>query len=310
MLFRSLIGLVALFACATVASAETRVFTLSSFAGQERKAVIHIPESVRDGSGPAPVVFVLHGQNSAAGEIENITRFHEAAGDRGYITVYPNGHCRPGQDHNFWNVAPFKTAADTMSLASDRAFITMILRNLKAKSLADPRRVFATGFSMGGMMTYRLACEDSKTFAGIAVVAGAMTTPDCDPDHPVSVLHLHSLADTTIPYRGGPTRETDATWPAVRDTMQSWQERLSCETPTVERLNDNAVCFPASCPGGHKTRLCQSFQGGHEWMGGTTASYPRRAQDDTATSAAQLDANTEILDFFSGIPARGPALAP
>ena len=48
----------------------------------------------------------------------------------------------------------------------------MILVTLKSELAVNDSRVYAAGVSNGGMLAYRLACEDSEDFAAIASLAG------------------------------------------------------------------------------------------------------------------------------------------
>jgi polyhydroxybutyrate depolymerase len=66
-------------------------------------------------------------------------------------------------------------------------YLAAVLDDLEAVANVDPRRVYATGFSNGGMMCYRLASELSGRIAAIAPVAGTMSTAVVQAKRPVSV---------------------------------------------------------------------------------------------------------------------------
>jgi polyhydroxybutyrate depolymerase len=55
----------------------------------------------------------------------------------------------------------------------------MLARELQSEYPIDSRRIYATGLSNGGMMSYRLVCEAGDLFAAIAPVSATQTLPDC-----------------------------------------------------------------------------------------------------------------------------------
>ena len=89
----------------------------------------------------------------------------------------------------------------------DVPFFEALLDEIGAWADVDPDRVFATGISNGGAMSYRLACDMPERIAGIASVAGmnaAETAPGCTPSEPVPVLHIHGTDDPCAPYGAAP----------------------------------------------------------------------------------------------------------
>lgn len=85
----------------------------------------------------------------------------------------------------------------------DVEFTRRILDDLAGSTNIDPRRVFATGMSNGGILSYRLASELSDRIAAIAPVGGLMGTQTCSPKRPVSVMHFHGTDDKFAPFNGG-----------------------------------------------------------------------------------------------------------
>ena len=59
------------------------------------------------------------------------------------------------------------------------------------------------GFSMGGFMCHRLACQLNNRIAAIASVAGTIgTSLNCTPGRAVPVCHFHGTKDSTVYYNG------------------------------------------------------------------------------------------------------------
>jgi polyhydroxybutyrate depolymerase len=103
------------------------------------------------------------------------------------------------------------------------------LDRLARQYALDPRRVFATGISNGGLFSYVLACRLSGRIAAAAPVAATLDS-DCSPRRPVSILHVHGLDDENIPYDGGdgPRGVTDVVWPPVEVGIGRWQALDGC----------------------------------------------------------------------------------
>ena len=113
-------------------------------------------------------------------------------------------------------------------------------RAVEERHSVDEKRVFATGISNGGMMSYRLACELSALIAAIGPVAGAQNL-ECRPAQPVSVVILHGTADLHVLYKGGaPLRMADVRNPRVdrpvSEAVAFWVKQSRCgESPVKEK---------------------------------------------------------------------------
>ncbi|MDV7396997.1 hypothetical protein RZS08_36700, partial [Arthrospira platensis SPKY1] len=89
----------------------------------------------------------------------------------------------------------------------------------------DLNRVYATGFSNGGFMSYRLACEASDRIAAIAPVAGTMPIAianNCQPTRSVPILHIHGTADFIVPYAG------NSSFLSVGESIEYWRNSNNC----------------------------------------------------------------------------------
>ena len=92
-------------------------------------------------------------------------QFNDIADHDGFLVVYPAGK---GDSWNSGEKGPGFAIANDID---DIAFVKEILSDLETMFNLDPERIYAMGFSLGGAMAYRLACDMSDTFAAVASVA-------------------------------------------------------------------------------------------------------------------------------------------
>lgn len=198
--------------------------------GLERSYLLHVPPGL-DGNHPVPLVFVLHGYDSEIhfeiSDMQNMSGFNEIADKSGFIEVYPSGV------NGVWNAGSCCGTAVENNVA-EISFFRQILVDLGKTFNLDTKRIYATGFSMGGLMAFRLACEMSDTFAAIAPVAGALVLSPCQPGQPVSIMQVHGKQDTAIPYAGGlgGLMTGKYTFPAVEASLALWAQLDGCSSAT------------------------------------------------------------------------------
>ena len=165
--------------------------------GRMRTFILYVPESYQ-ADVPAPLVLNFHGYTSNNLEQMFYGDFRPIADTAGFLIVHPMGTVDLlGNTH--WNVGWGSSTVD------DVGFTNALLDTLSAEYNINQDRIYSTGMSNGGFMSYRLACELSNRIAAIASVTGAMTinTPStCSPEHPMPVMEIHGTADSTVPYNG------------------------------------------------------------------------------------------------------------
>jgi polyhydroxybutyrate depolymerase len=140
---------------------------------------------------------------------------------------------------------------------------------------ADPKRVFATGLSNGGMMCHRLAAELSDRIAAVAPVAGTLAVDEVKPSRPVPVLHFHGTDDSIVPWRGPSSPVGFATFRSVKETIHVWCEANGCPTEPVlvnepDIVEDGTTVVRRTYgPGkaGSEVVLVAVRGGGHTWPG-------------------------------------------
>ena len=124
--------------------------------------------------------------------------FQDSRRSRGVILIYPQALLLSG--FSVWNAAPF--AEDNKTDFDDIGFIETLIVDLKEQLSIDPERVYAAGFSTGGMFVYALACFSNESIAGVAAVSAAqLNLIDCAPS-PTNVFIAHGTADDILPYYG------------------------------------------------------------------------------------------------------------
>ena len=286
----------------SAASAYTTNYSVQS-GNIKRSAVIHIPDQILEQKTKAPVVYAFHGQGSAASTMEGRTALVDAADKDGFIVVFPDGVHREGYPGRYWNVAPFELDTVEGTLLSDRGLIEKTLGQLDADGVVDHSRISAVGFSMGGIMAYKLACEMPDVFSAIAVVAGVDTSSNCVQGLPVSIFQIHGFQDNRIPFSGGQvTPGVGPEWPSVSAKINEWKGRQQCVSEATYVSESNVTCVRSTCGGGAVVESCLAFNGGHAWMGkDNRKSFKVNFGDE---QSSQFDLTGKIVDFLMAAPAR------
>lgn len=269
--------------------------------GRIRMYRAYRPATVRQ---PVSVVVMLHGGFGSARQAERAYGWNALADREGFVVVYPDAI------GSTWNVGGDCCGIAASSGIDDVGFVQRVLADLATVVTYDRARVYAVGFSAGGMMAYRLAC-DTMDFAAIGVVAGTLRG-DCLNPAPVSVMQVHGTADTTIPFLGvGGSGVAELTGTPIPDIVATWRNVDRCGG-VVSRSQGSVTTNAAACAGGRVVTLVTVDDGGHEWPG-VTYSGPMDASP-TAVSAtprptssalptvgtpAPFDTTTQLWEFFS-----------
>ncbi len=279
------------------AIAGTQEFTVGT-GRSARPYLVHLPRGY-DPAVAAPLVFAFHGGGGNMTYMANdaIYGLQSAADKYGFIVAFPNGYSRVGGKLATWNAGKCCGAArDTGS--DDIGYVRLILADLEKRYNVDKARVFATGMSNGGMISYRIACEMAGTFKAIAAVAGTDNTTSCNPAQPISIMHIHAQNDDHVLFNGGMgpgAQRPDAVteFRSVPDTIQGWVVKNRCNaTPQRVLQKPGAYCdIYTGCLNNTQVKLCVTEDGAHSWPGGGESR-------GKATSKA-LVANDEIWNFFS-----------
>jgi polyhydroxybutyrate depolymerase len=271
-------------------SAQTTVTGTIQSGGLTREYRLYIPAAYT-GTIAVPLVLNLHGYGSNNLQQEFYGEFRNIADTANFLIVHPNGTL-DGQGNLFWNTFLGNSPVD------DVAFISDLLDALQATYNIDANRIYSTGMSNGGFMSYSLACELNNRIAAIASVTGSMIQSKlnaCDPVRPVPVMEIHGTADDVVPYNGLPV----STFVPISTLVNSWVDFNNCNpTPIftqVPNINTTDGCTAEHYlyTGGENGSTVEHYKiigGGHTWPG---AIFP------VGVTNQDFSASREIWRFFS-----------
>jgi len=166
----------------------------------EREFFLHVPDAVK--GRPAPVVFALHGGAANSGlQMHYKSDYTKVADREGFVVVYPSGL-------KGWNIGVPDAyfVRNFSSEADDTGFFKAMFDTLIADGIADAKRIYVTGGSNGGMMTYRLVCQFADRIAGAGVLVATLpksapaTWPK--PSRPVPMVIMLGPVDPIVRHEG------------------------------------------------------------------------------------------------------------
>ena len=216
---------------------QTRILRCSlTHKGLNRYYFIQQPHP--EAEGLSSVLFNLHGYGSNALEQMAYTNFNDLADtkENNFILIHPQGaplNTVLTSSSSHWNSGGWTIG----STVDDVDFINTIIELVSQKYNLNQERIYSTGMSNGGFMSYHLACNLSSKIAAIASVTGSMsiqTYESCNPSHPTSILQVHGTIDSTVPFRGN----SDLGMKSINDVMDYWKLYNACDTDPTSIVTD------------------------------------------------------------------------
>ena len=228
-----------------------------------RNFIVHTPPNFDYQTESLPLLFVLHGYTGRAPSIRDYSGFDQIADQERFIVVYVQGTTdRFG--NTGWNV---DVVASFLGV-DDVGFFKALIKYFKASYSIDNNKIFSSGMSLGGFMSYRLACELDE-INSIGSVTGSMAGYyQCNPPKKSGIIHFHGMNDSVVPYNG-------VEWSySARAAHDFWKNHNQCNS-------QNEITIPDfNGDGEYTTRLisydCEenksvelySLEGeGHTWWG-------------------------------------------
>lgn len=279
-----------------------------TYENRARDYILHTPPGY-EAMQKRPLILVLHGGGGKAEGMIKLThnRFNELADQNGFFVVYPQGLGKS------WN----EGATDSKGYArehqiNDAGFLSALIEVLAKRYPIDLKRVFSTGISNGGLMSFRLGCEMPEKIRAIAPVAANIPhdiVALCEEPkaNAVGLLLVNGTEDPIVPYQGGfikVFRQTRGKVVSTDQTLKIWLKKNGCtETPKREIFPDKdpadrtrAEAFIYDqCSSGAPVELYRIEGGGHTWPGGLQ--YLREGR--IGRTNRDIDATDEIWKFFN-----------
>jgi len=256
--------------------------------GFQRDYILYVPASY-SGNMAVPLIFNFHGYTSNASEQMFYGDFRPIADTANFLIIHPMGAPDTlGQPH--WNVGLGGTDIDDVGFTS--ALIDTLLLNYNI----DEEKIYTTGMSNGGLMSYYLACHLSGRFAAIASVTGTMTTDminNCFATHSIPVMEIHGTADYTVPYDGAGVMEP------INDVLTHWVDFNNCGvTPAISDVPDTNTTDGSTVEhylysngdNGVAVEHYKVIGGGHTWPG---TAY------NSGMTNYDINASLKIWQFFA-----------
>ncbi|HJV78199.1 MAG TPA: carbohydrate-binding protein [Paludibacter sp.] len=168
-----------------------------------RQMIVYAPAGIEQNR---PLVISMHGRGQTMTDQKNQTQFQSVAQTNNFVLVFPQSN---GSDWQLWGTA-------------DIDFILTIIDEMYKRYGIDRDRVYLSGFSMGGMMTYYAATQIADKIAAYAPVSGfLMDGPNTNSSRPIPIIHVHGMDDGFVPYSN------------VQTHIDAWVKRNGCPAAVV-----------------------------------------------------------------------------
>lgn len=179
--------------------------------GQNRQFYVHAPSGLTENR---PLVISCHGMDQDIPYQRNQAKWEQIADTANFVVVYPGG----GTGFSTWDISGDK----------DANFILAIIDEMNKKYAIDKSRVYMSGFSMGGMLTYHLMAKLPDKIAAFAPVSGhLMGGGSYSNVRPLPLIHVHGTSDSVVPYDGS------------TDYVNGWAKQNGCNpTPITTQYNN------------------------------------------------------------------------
>jgi len=196
---------------------------------------VRIPDNY-DPATPAPLLILLHGYSSTSGdEMENWLQLWPLANASGFLYATPTGSV-DSWGNNYWNATDNCCDYDDANV-DHVGYLAELINVISTTYTVDPNQVHLFGYSNGGYMCHRMACDRGDLIASIVSVAGVtwLNPDNCPAADPVHVLQIHGTNDTVVLYEGGyDPWNPPHPYPGAVETVEQWATTNGCLVEGVE----------------------------------------------------------------------------
>ena len=237
--------------------------------GKNRTMNVYAPKNIEKNR---PLIIQMHGMNQDAPYQQNAAKWEPIADTARFVVVFPNG------ENKAWDISGDK----------DLNFIKAIINEMYNKYGIDKNRVYVSGFSMGGMMSYHVANKMGDQIAAIAPVSGGGSPSS--PKRAMPIMHTHGTTDDVVNYN------------STVNTLKSWVNNQKCSSssqkikPYPANKSGSAASLEiwSGCTDGVEVRLMTIDGKGH-WY---------------SMDEASVNTSVEIWNFVKNYSLDGSSITP
>ena len=263
--------------------------TILEIGPSSRKAILELPGG-HNVSHKLPLVVALHGYTSSGLGVSGFFDLIDSVHENGHLLLRPDGTIS-ATGQRFWNATDACCNIWGQEV-DDVSWLTSLINEAITYHGADPEGIIIVGYSNGGFMAHRMACERGDMLRSIISLAGATHYDfnDCPNTGYPNVLQIHGTSDSVIFYDGGAILGDN--YPAASQTVFSWANRSGCDLTYTEinqldlisprGVNDTNEYEHLNCSSGNRVSLWEIPNGSH---------YPQ------LSSSSDDDFPSTILDW-------------
>ena len=173
-----------------------------------REIHVYAPSGLKENS---PLLISCHGMDQDPNYQQSNTHWEAVADTAGFVVVYPRG----GTGMNTWDISGDK----------DTKWMTEIIDQMYTDYKIDKKRVYLSGFSMGGMFTYHSMSKIADKIAAFAPTSGTNVMGASKAQRPVPIIHPHGTNDDVLPYNN------------VEGFIKNYRDQFNCPSQAKEETN-------------------------------------------------------------------------
>jgi len=248
----------------------------------KRQFLLSVPQELAQSPDGVPLVVVYHGFSDSPWYTNAATSITTELDRYGWLGIFPFGLnekkdnglggilacCPPGCDEECCKNGRHLSKKDESACrwspgGEDEDFTEALVHWAKENTVMDPTKVFAAGFSNGGMYANALYCTKAHLFRAVAPISGDLMLPGCTPSRPISYLSMCGSADDEAFCQNG-----------ARDTAAQISKLSQCTgqgplgEPILEKMSATTTCMQwSNCKDGNFVESCMSEGLAHDVSG-------------------------------------------
>ncbi|SHL24166.1 Por secretion system C-terminal sorting domain-containing protein [Fibrobacter sp. UWOV1] len=173
-----------------------------------REIHVYAPSDLKENS---PLLISCHGMDQDPNYQQSNTHWEAVADTAGFVVVYPRG----GTGMSTWDIQGDK----------DTKWMTEIIDQMYTDYKIDKKRVYLSGFSMGGMFTYHSMSKIADKIAAFAPTSGTNVFGASKAMRPVPIIHPHGTNDDVLQYN------------QVEGFIKNYRDQFNCPAQAKEETN-------------------------------------------------------------------------